>query len=125
MVYKVGMLLALSRVNFEKLFIRAIMENIMTNSTANSANQTNTENKNVNKETIKSQEKFQEAYHLAEEATSDVVGAIKQQAQERANLGADEVKVNAKKVETMIKERPLMAIGCAFVAGLAVSKLIK
>jgi ElaB/YqjD/DUF883 family membrane-anchored ribosome-binding protein len=39
--------------------------------------------------------------------------------------GSETVKNKAEQAENMIKERPLLSVGCAFVAGWAISKLIK
>lgn len=86
--------------------------------------------------TQESQEKIEEAYHLAGEATSEAVNSLKTKAQESLsegsdkvklamNEGSDKVKLATSQAENIIKERPLLSIGCAFLAGWAVSKLIK
>jgi len=71
------------------------------------------------------QEKMEEAYHLAGEATSDTVDALKNKAKDSVGEGSDKVKVVTGQAESLIKERPLLSVGCAFLAGWAVSKLIK
>jgi len=75
--------------------------------------------------TQESQQKMEEAYHLAEEATSEAVHSLKNKAQESLNEGSEKVKSVTNQAENIIKERPLLSIGCAFLAGWAVSKLIK
>ena len=75
--------------------------------------------------TQESQEKIEEAYHLAEEATSEAVHSLKNKAQESLSEGSEKVKSVTNQAENIIKERPLLSIGCAFLAGWAVSKLIK
>lgn len=72
-----------------------------------------------------SQQKIEEAYHLAEEATSEAVHSLKNKAQESLSEGSEKVKSVTNQAENIIKERPLLSIGCAFLAGWAVSKLIK
>ncbi|NMT18243.1 hypothetical protein HKA89_28075, partial [Vibrio parahaemolyticus] len=49
----------------------------------------------------------------------------KDQAKEKLDVGAQQVQQATKSAENVIKERPLLSIGCAFLAGWAVSKLIK
>jgi ElaB/YqjD/DUF883 family membrane-anchored ribosome-binding protein len=71
------------------------------------------------------QDKIEDAYHLAEEATSDAVDSLKSQAQEKLGEGSKKVKEVTSQTETMIRDRPLLSVGCAFLAGWAVSKLIK
>ncbi|HBC3495640.1 TPA: hypothetical protein KDY87_002987 [Vibrio parahaemolyticus] len=80
---------------------------------------------NTKESAVKPQEQFGEAYHLAEQATSEAVGAIKEHAKEKLEVGAENIQQATKSVENVIKERPLLSIGCAFLAGWAVSKLIK
>ncbi|MEL0657738.1 MULTISPECIES: hypothetical protein [Psychromonas] len=75
--------------------------------------------------TQESQQKIEEAYHLAEEATSEAVHSLKNKAQESLSEGSEKVKSVTNQAENIIKERPLLSIGCAFLAGWAVSKLIK
>ncbi|WP_160064400.1 hypothetical protein [Psychromonas sp. L1A2] len=75
--------------------------------------------------TQESQQKIEEAYHLAEEATSEAVHSLKNKAQESLSEGSEKVKSVTSQAENIIKERPLLSIGCAFLAGWAVSKLIK
>jgi len=70
-------------------------------------------------------EKFEDAYQLAEEATSDAVNSLKGQAKESLNEGSEKIKSVTSQAENMIKERPLLSVGCAFLAGWAISKLIK
>ncbi|PFG45609.1 hypothetical protein ATG66_3905 [Vibrio sp. ES.051] len=74
---------------------------------------------------VKPQEQLEEAYHLAEQATTEAVSAVKGQAQEKLDVGAEQVQKATQSAENVIKERPLLSIGCAFLAGWAVSKLIK
>ncbi|EGQ9297363.1 hypothetical protein F7U79_15095 [Vibrio parahaemolyticus] len=80
---------------------------------------------NTKESAVKPQEQFEEAYHLAEQATSEAVGAMKEHAKEKLEVGAESIQQATKSAENVIKERPLLSIGCAFLAGWAVSKLIK
>ncbi|TOL10381.1 hypothetical protein CGI05_18545 [Vibrio parahaemolyticus] len=80
---------------------------------------------NTKESAVKPQEQFEEAYHLAEQATSEAVGAMKEHAKEKLEVGAENIQQATKSAENVIKERPLLSIGCAFLAGWAVSKLIK
>ncbi|HAS6756740.1 hypothetical protein CGH31_12460 [Vibrio parahaemolyticus] len=80
---------------------------------------------NTKESAVKPQEQFEEAYHLAEQATSEAVGAMKEHAKEKLEVGAENIHQATKSAENVIKERPLLSIGCAFLAGWAVSKLIK
>ncbi|TOQ00579.1 hypothetical protein CGH05_10445 [Vibrio parahaemolyticus] len=80
---------------------------------------------NTKESAVKPQEQFGEAYHLAEQATSEAVGAMKEHAKEKLEVGAENIQQATKSAENVIKERPLLSIGCAFLAGWAVSKLIK
>lgn len=75
--------------------------------------------------TQKPQEKMEEAYHLAEEATSETVNNIKSKAQDSLEEGSDKIKSATDQAENLIKERPLVSIGCAFLAGWAISKILK
>ncbi|TOD34948.1 hypothetical protein CGI29_09855 [Vibrio parahaemolyticus] len=80
---------------------------------------------NTKESAVKPQEQFEEAYHLAEQATSEAVGAMKEHAKEKLEVGAENIQQATKSAENVIKERPLLSLGCAFLAGWAVSKLIK
>lgn len=50
---------------------------------------------------------------------------MKEHAKEKLEVGAENIQQATKSAENVIKERPLLSIGCAFLAGWAVSKLIK
>ena len=56
--------------------------------------------------TVKPQEQLEEAYHLAEQATTEAVGAMKDQAKEKLDVGAQQVQQATKSAENVIKERP-------------------
>ena len=72
-----------------------------------------------------SQEKFKHAYQLAGEAASDIAENIKQQTKSQVDTTKDKASELGEKAENVIKERPLLSIGCAFAAGWAISKLMK
>lgn len=80
---------------------------------------------NKKESTVKPQEHLEDAYHLAEQAASETVGAMKKQAKETLEVGTENIQQATKSAENVIKTRPLLSIGCAFLAGWAVSKLIK
>ncbi|WP_413285242.1 hypothetical protein [Vibrio sp. MA40-2] len=69
--------------------------------------------------------KAEDAYEKAEEATAETVENIKDQVQEKLEASSESVKNATQQAENLIKERPLLSVGCAFLAGWAVSKLIK
>ncbi|MDN4504276.1 hypothetical protein QX776_17845 [Alteromonadaceae bacterium BrNp21-10] len=89
------------------------------------ANQANTQNGAATKSDHSSQEKLTEACHLAGEAASDMMDNVKGQAQATYQANKKRAGEVANQAESLIKERPLLSIGCAFVAGWAVSKLLK
>ncbi len=85
--------------------------------------------KEQNKTSLEAQsdtrQQLNDAYDLAKEAASDAVDAAKYKSSsevENAKLKATEF---ADKTESYIKEKPLVSIGAAFVAGWAISKLLK
>lgn len=71
------------------------------------------------------QNKMKQAYKLAGEAATDFIQDVKGQAQSKF----DENKVKADeltaKAGSAIADKPLLSIGVAFVAGLAISRLLK
>lgn len=75
--------------------------------------------------TQEAQNKTEEAYHLAEEAVLEGVDTLKKQAKSSLEDGSEQIKSVSLKAENVIKERPLLSIGCAFLAGWAISKLLK
>ncbi|WP_427982876.1 hypothetical protein [Agarivorans sp.] len=77
------------------------------------------------KSTETPQEQLEEAYHLAGQATSDAVGAMKEQAKDKLEAGTESIQQATQSTENMVKKHPLLSVGCAFLAGWAVSKLIK
>ncbi len=77
------------------------------------------------KEALEGKEKFSEAYHLAGEAAADLVSGIKDHAKVTLEENKDRAIDMSEKAESLIKERPLLSVGCAFLAGWAVSKILK
>ena len=77
------------------------------------------------KSNSRAESKLNEAYNLAGEAATEMMEKAKTQA--KATFDTNKVKVTeaSEKAESLIKEHPLIGIGCAFVAGWAVSKLMK
>lgn len=79
-----------------------------------------------NKSTVHtSQDKFKQAYQLAGEAAADMAGNIKEQTKSQIDTSKDKASELGDKAENLIKERPLLSIGCAFAAGWAISKIMK
>jgi len=70
-------------------------------------------------------QQLNDAYDLAKEAASDAVDAAKHKSQAEAELAKLKATELADKAESYIKEKPLVSIGAAFVAGWAISKLLK
>lgn len=95
----------------------------MANTNANTQNSKTNENEKSAMKT--QQQKLEDAYHLAEQATTEAVGEIKKQTQAKLDAGSETVQDATKQAENIIRERPLLSIGCAFLAGWAVSKLVK
>lgn len=60
-----------------------------------------------------------------EEATTEAINSVKDQVEESFNEGSEKIKHKANQAENIIKEHPLLSVGCAFLAGWAISKLIK
>ncbi|WNJ95579.1 hypothetical protein RND59_00200 [Vibrio ruber] len=60
-----------------------------------------------------------------QEQLEETAGAIKNNAKEKLEAGAESIQQATKSAENVIKERPLLSLCCAFLAGWAVSKLIK
>ncbi|RBW47940.1 hypothetical protein DS885_00385 [Psychromonas sp. B3M02] len=75
--------------------------------------------------TQETQSKVEDAYHSAEEAATEAVHSLKNKAQASLNEGSEKIKTATAQAENVIKERPLLSVGCAFLAGWAISKLIK
>jgi len=75
--------------------------------------------------TQETQSKVEDAYHSAEEAATEAVHSLKNKAQESLTEGSEKIKTATAQAESVIKERPLLSVGCAFLAGWAISKLIK
>ncbi|HBV77764.1 MULTISPECIES: hypothetical protein [Vibrio] len=80
---------------------------------------------NSNAKTTEQKQNIEEAYQKAEKATVEAVDQLKDQAEEKLAAGSESVKNVTSQAESIIKQRPLLSIGCAFLAGWAVSKLIK
>lgn len=76
-------------------------------------------------QTQEAQTKAEEAFHSAEEAVLESVDTLKKQAKDSLEDGSEKIKSASLKAENVIKERPLLSIGCAFLAGWAVSKILK
>ncbi|MDW6092539.1 hypothetical protein [Vibrio rhizosphaerae] len=60
-----------------------------------------------------------------QEQIEETADAIKQQAKEKLEAGAESIQQATKSAENVVKDHPLLSLGCAFLAGWAVSKLIK
>ncbi|QXO16596.1 MULTISPECIES: hypothetical protein [Vibrio] len=71
------------------------------------------------------QEKIEDAYHKTEEATLEAVGQIKEKVMEEIEAGQESLRSATDQAGNFVKERPLLSVGCAFLAGWAISKLIK
>ncbi len=71
------------------------------------------------------QAKSEEAYEKAEEAAIEAVDNIKEHVQQSVAAGSETLKSATTTAENTVKKRPLLSVGCAFLAGWAVAKLIK
>lgn len=83
-----------------------------------------------------SREKLHQAYNLAGEAASETAEHLKSRAKtsaehlrERAKSSVESSKQRAtsleRRVESSIKEHPLVSVGCAFAVGWVIAKLLK
>jgi len=74
-------------------------------------------------------QQLKDAYEKAEKATVEGVENIKEKAKENFESCSEDMQKATKqateKAEGVIKERPLLSVGAAFLAGWAVSKLLK
>jgi ElaB/YqjD/DUF883 family membrane-anchored ribosome-binding protein len=70
-------------------------------------------------------EKLQQAYHLAGEAASDTAGQLKARAKSSVQTNKKRAADIEKKMESSIKEHPILSVGCALVAGWVIAKLMK
>lgn len=71
------------------------------------------------------QEKLKQAYHLAGEAAQDAASNLKERAKSSVESNKQRAEDVVHKAENSIKKHPLMSVGCAFLAGWAISKLLK
>lgn len=78
-----------------------------------------------NTKSSESKQQIEETYEKAEEAAVEAIGSIKDTVHETLEASSESMKNTTEKAENVIKERPLLSVGCAFLAGWAVSKLIK
>lgn len=74
---------------------------------------------------LNGKQKLAEAYRLAGEAASDAVSSVKSEAQVQFKSKKKDVDELSEKATNLIKERPLLSIGCAFATGWIISKLAK
>ncbi|MEZ9059118.1 hypothetical protein [Vibrio pelagius] len=80
---------------------------------------------NANSKKTDPKQQAEEVYEMAEEVATEAIENVKNTVQDTLEAGSETVKSKAEQAENMIKERPLLSVGCAFVAGWAISKLIK
>ncbi|EKO3429607.1 hypothetical protein K6U20_01415 [Vibrio fluvialis] len=80
---------------------------------------------NANTKKTDSKQQAEEIYEMAEGVASEAIENVKNTVQDTLEAGSETVKNKTEQAENMIKERPLLSVGCAFIAGWAISKLIK
>ncbi len=80
---------------------------------------------NANTKKTDSKQQAEDIYEAAEEVASEAIKNVKNTVQDTLETGSKTVKNKTEQAENMIKERPLLSVGCAFIAGWAISKLIK
>ncbi len=80
---------------------------------------------NANSKKTDPKQQAEEVYEMAEETATEAIESVKNTVQDTLEAGSETVKSKAEQAENMIKERPLLSVGCAFFAGWAISKLIK
>ena len=78
-----------------------------------------------NAKNSEAKQQIEETYEKAEEAAVEVIENVKEAVHETLEASSESVKNTSEKAGNIIKERPLLSVGCAFLAGWAVSKLIK
>ncbi len=67
----------------------------------------------------------EQVYNKAQEAVKETVESMKENAQLNAEAGKEALKNASGVVESTIKEKPFISLGCAFIAGLAIAKVLK
>ncbi|MCO1333198.1 hypothetical protein MO867_02485 [Microbulbifer sp. OS29] len=72
-----------------------------------------------------SRDKLQQAYNLAGEAASQAAGGLKDRARSSVETQRQRATNVMEKAESSLRERPILAVGCAFVVGWAIAKLFK
>ncbi|AWF79954.1 hypothetical protein BTJ40_03490 [Microbulbifer sp. A4B17] len=75
--------------------------------------------------TNSSREKLQQAYNLAGEAATQAAGSLKERARSSVESQRQRATDVMEKAESSLRERPILAVGCAFVVGWAIAKLFK
>ncbi|MFA0811182.1 hypothetical protein [Microbulbifer epialgicus] len=75
--------------------------------------------------TNSSREKLQQAYNLAGEAATDAAESLKQRAKSSVETQRQRAADVMERAESSVRERPILAVGCAFVVGWAIAKLFK
>ena len=74
---------------------------------------------------ISGNQKMTKAYHLAGEAATEAMDNFKKEAKTRFKAKKKEADVMASKAKSLVAERPILTIGCAFGAGWLASKIFK
>ncbi|BBM00605.1 hypothetical protein [Microbulbifer sp. GL-2] len=75
--------------------------------------------------TNSSREKLQQAYNLAGEAATDAAESLRQRAKSSVESQRQRASDVMEKAESSLRQRPILAVGCAFVVGWAIAKLFK
>jgi len=75
--------------------------------------------------TNSSREKLQQAYNLAGEAATDAAESLRQRAKSSVDSQRQRATDVMEKAESSLRQRPILAVGCAFVVGWAIAKLFK
>ena len=88
----------------------------MSTSEATDKNGTGTANANT--------QKLKEACGLVGEAATDFINSSKEQAEIKLGNNKQQLEDMSEKAESFVKEKPVLSIGCAFVAGWIFSKIL-
>ncbi|MFS1524809.1 hypothetical protein ACL7TT_11955 [Microbulbifer sp. 2304DJ12-6] len=76
-------------------------------------------------QTNSSKKKLQQAYNLAGEAASEAAENLKQRAKSSVETQRQRATDVMQKAESSVRERPILAVGCAFMVGWVIAKLLK
>lgn len=70
-------------------------------------------------------EKLDDVREKAEEVKQEAADILKEKTQKNIACGKKAMNSATKNAECFVKEKPLLSVGCAFLAGVAIAKILK